>query len=96
MAAGSCNSIAKMCIFSDVRLSLLHKKGTQLKKIFQRSSAWTRQIQVVYKTIQTVKSLLHFKREYSHAMKVPRFRCLLEIQGVTEQNVSRSPKYLIN
>ena len=30
------------------------------------------------------------------AMKVPHLRCLVEFQGVTEQNVSHSPKYLMN
>ena len=29
-------------------------------------------------------------------MEVPRFRRLVEFQGVMEQNVPRSPKYLMN
>ena len=29
-------------------------------------------------------------------MKVPRFRCLVEFQGVMEQKVSRSSRFLMN
>ena len=48
------------------------------------------------KTIPTFKAYHALNANIAIAMTVPRFRCLVEFQGVIEQNVSHSPRYLIN
>ena len=50
----------------------------------------------MHKTIQTVKVYYILYGNILIAMEVPRFSCLFEFQGVKEQNVPRSPKYLMN
>ena len=50
----------------------------------------------MHKTIQIVKVYYILNGNVSIAMEVPRFRRLVEFQGVKEQNVPRSPKYLMN
>ena len=51
---------------------------------------------VVQKALQIIKVYDALNATLGVAMKVPHFKCLVEFQGVFEQNVSRSLRYLIN
>ena len=70
----------------------LHQYCQKLKKIFQRSSTGTNQIHSVHKTIQTVKFYYTLNGNIAVTMTLPRFRCLVEFQGVMEQNVACTPR----
>ena len=83
-------------LFSDVRLSLLHKKGTYLRKYFNALQHEQDKFKLCIKQYRLFKVYYILNENISTAMEVPRFRCLLEFQGVTEQKVSLSPKFLMN
>ena len=50
----------------------------------------------MHKTIPTDKDSHTLNANVAVAMKVPRVGRFVEFQGVIEQNISYSPKYLIN
>ena len=71
------------------------KRGHNLKRYFNVLQHEQDRFMLCIKQYGLLKFITFLNGNISITMKVP-IRCLLEFQGVTQQNVSRSPKYLMN